>query len=158
MKKILSLILALFFVSSNSMVLAIEDTVEEVKAPVWEEYVPKKYQNPRTFPNRGKNIAELSVGIVLIDLLLTAPIGIPMTCHATTKMKNQGWYEKKIIFENGLKEAENIKDPVAKKAYYDKLLKKCKMTDKKHQKQLKKLEKQRKKEAKKLAKEEKKKK
>ena len=61
--------------------------------------VPEKYQNPRTFPNRGKNIAELSVGIVLTDLLITAPVGIPMIVHATTKMKNQSWYEKKQICE-----------------------------------------------------------
>ena len=82
-------------------------------------------------------------------MLLTAPIGIPMICHATTKIKNQGWYEKKIIFENGLKEAEHISNPAEKQAYYKKLLKKCKMTEEKHQKQLKRLEKQRKKEAKK---------
>ena len=150
MKKIFTLILALFFMNTN-FVLAIENTVsaDEVKAPDWEEYVPHKYQNPRSFPNRGKNIAELSVGIVLTDLLLTAPIGIPMICHATTKIKNQGWYEKKIIFENGLKEAEHISNPAEKQAYYKKLLKKCKMTEEKHQKQLKRLEKQRKKEEKK---------
>lgn len=150
MKKIFTLILALFFMNTN-FVFAIENTVsaDEVKAPDWEEYVPHKYQNPRSFPNRGKNIAELSVGIVLTDLLLTAPIGIPMICHATTKIKNQGWYEKKIIFENGLKEAEHISNPAEKQAYYKKLLKKCKMTEEKHQKQLKRLEKQRKKEAKK---------
>lgn len=149
MRKFFALVLTLLFVNTN-FVLAIENTSSiEVKAPVWEEYVPKKYQNPRSFPNRGKNIAELSVGIVLTDLLLTAPIGIPMICHATTKMKNQGWYEKKIIFENGLKEAEHISNPAEKQVYYKKLLKKCKMTEEKHQKQLKRLEKQRKKEAKK---------
>lgn len=25
--------------------------------PVWEEYVPFKYQNPRPFPKKGKHIA-----------------------------------------------------------------------------------------------------
>ena len=78
-------------------------------------------------------------------MLITAPVGIPMVCHATTKMKNQGWYEKKAIFEKGLQEAETISNPNEKQAYYDKLLKQCKMTDKKHQKQMKKLEKQSKK-------------
>ena len=72
---------------------------------------------------------------MLTDLLITSPIGIPMICHATTKMKNQGWYEKKLIFERGLQEAENISDPAQKQAYYNKLLKKCKMTEKKHKKQ-----------------------
>lgn len=150
MKKIISLLILLNFVGSSSSVLAINEVQQtEVKEPVWEEYVPHKYQNPRNFPSKGKDIAELSVGIVLTDLILTAPIGIPMICHATTKMKNRGWYEKKIIFENGLKEAEKIKDPAEKQAYYDKLLKKCKMTEKKHKKQMKKLEKQKRNEAKK---------
>lgn len=140
-------ITSLLIISILSIAPAIAEniTTSEVKAPVWEEYVPQKYQNPRQFPNRGKNIAELSVGIVLTDLLITAPIGIPMICHSTTKMKNQGWYEKKLVFENGLKEAETISDPVQKQAYYDRLLKKCKMTDKKHQKQMKKIQKEQKK-------------
>lgn len=134
MKKQVSILLAMVILASAPMAMAITDTTSpsDVKAPVWEEYVPKKYQNPRSFPSKGKNIAELSVGIVLTDLLITAPVGIPMVCHATTKMKNQGWYEKKAIFENGLKEAENISDPAEKQAYYDNLLKKCKMTEKKH--------------------------
>ena len=144
MKKLLSLLLTLFFVSSNSYLLAAEKplTLDDVKAPVWEEYVPSKYQNPRSFPDRGKNIAELSVGIGLTDLIITAPIGIPMICHATTKMKNQGWYEKKIIYEEGLKEAENITDPAEKQAFYNNLRKKCNLTDKKHKKQMKRLAKQ----------------
>lgn len=147
MKKQVSILLAMVIFASAPMAMAITDTTSpsDVKVPVWEEYVPKKYQNPRSFPSKGKNIAELSVGIVLTDLLLTAPIGIPMICHASTKMKNQGWYEKKAIFENGLKEAENISDPAEKQAYYDSLLKKCKMTEKKHKKQMKKLEEQAKK-------------
>lgn len=147
MKKQISILLAMLILASAPMAMAITDTTSpsDVKAPVWEEYVPKKYQNPRSFPRKGKNIAELSVGIVLTDLLITAPVGIPMVCHATTKMKNQGWYEKKAIYENGLKEAENISDPAEKQAYYDNLLKKCKMTEKKHKKQMKKLEKQAKK-------------
>lgn len=103
----------------------------------------------KSYPNRGKNIAELSVGIVLTDLLITSPIGIPMVCHATTKMKNQGWYEKKIKFEKGLQDAENISNPAEKQAYYNNLLRECRMTDKKHQKQMKKIEKQNRKNAKK---------
>ena len=150
MKKYLLLLILCAFVSTTPMAIAIEGNVtNDVKAPVWEEYVPTKYQNPKTFPNRGKNIAELSVGIVLTDLLITSPIGIPMVCHATTKMKNQGWYEKKIKCEKGLQDAENISNPAEKQAYYNNLLRECRMTDKKHQKQMKKIEKQNRKNAKK---------
>lgn len=142
-KQIISLLIISTFVFSPIAIADI-NTSNDVKAPVWEEYVPKKYQNPRQFPSKGKNIAELSVGIVLTDLLITAPVGIPMICHSTTKMKNQGWYEKKLVFESGLKEAETITNPKEKQEYYDNLLKKCKMTEKKHQKQLKKMQKKQK--------------
>ena len=124
------------------LAVAIEEKMP--KAPVWEEYVPYKYQNPRSFPKRGKHIAELSVGIFLTDLLITAPIGIPMICHATTKLKNQGWYERKQKFEKGLIEAEKISDPKEKEAYYAKLLKECKLTEEKRQEQLKRIKKKRK--------------
>ena len=142
-KQIISLLIISTFAFSPIAIADIS-TSNDVKAPVWEEYVPKKYQNPRQFPSKGKNIAELSVGIVLTDLLITAPVGIPMICHSTTKMKNQGWYEKKLVFESGLKEAETITNPEEKQEYYDNLLKKCKMTEKKHQKQLKKMQKKQK--------------
>lgn len=114
---------------------------EMPKPPVWEEYVPYKYQNPRPFPKRGKHIAELSTGIFLTDLLITAPIGIPMICHATTKLKNQGWYERKQKFEKGLIEAEKISNPKEREEYYKKLLKECKLTEEKRQEQLKRIEK-----------------
>lgn len=149
MKKQITSLLIISILSIAPTAIAENITTSEVKAPVWEEYVPEKYQNPRQFPSKGKNITELSVGIVLTDLLITSPIGIPMICHATTKMKNQGWYEKKLIFERGLQEAENISDPAQKQAYYNKLLKKCKMTEKKHKKQMKKIAKEQKKHSKK---------
>lgn len=146
MKKFISLLLVMSFVGANSQVLAVTSTTQtEVKAPVWEEYVPEKYQNPRSFPNKGKNISELAVGIVLTDLLITAPIGIPMICHSTTKMKNQGWFVKRQKFEAGLQEAEKITDPAEKQAYYVKLKKQCGLTEERHQKQLKKIAKQKKK-------------
>ncbi len=149
MKKQIASLLIVSILAFSQAAIAENITDNDVKAPVWEEYVPKKYQNPRQFPSRGKNIAELTVGIVLTDLLITAPVGIPMICHSTTKMKNQGWYEKKLIFENGLKEAETISNPEQKQLYYDKLLKQCKMTNKKHEKQMKKIQKEQKKLAKK---------
>ncbi len=149
MKKFLALMLVMSFVVTNSQALAITPTTtEEVKAPVWEEYVPEKYQNPRSFPNKGKNIAELAVGIVLTDLLITAPIGIPMICHSTTKMKNQGWFVKRQKFEAGLEHATTISDPAEKQAYYVKLKKECGLTEEKHQKQLRKMQKKAKKSAK----------
>lgn len=149
MKKQIANLLIISILAFSPAAIAENVTSNDIKAPVWEEYVPEKYQNPRQFPNRGKNIAELTVGIVLTDLLITAPIGIPMVCHSTTKMKNQGWYEKKLIFEQGLKEAETISNPEQKQAYYDNLLKQCRMTNKKHEKQMKKIQKEQKKVAKK---------
>lgn len=146
MKKFIALLLLMTFVGVNSQVLAVSSTADtEVKAPVWEEYVPEKYQNPRSFPNKGKNIAELTVGIVLTDLLITAPIGIPMICHSTTKMKNQSWFLKRQKFEAGLEQASTISDPAEKQAYYTKLKKECGLTEERHQKQLKKIAKQKKK-------------
>lgn len=125
-------------VVDNSVVK--EECTEEVVAPKWEEYVPYKYQNPRNF-GRGKSIAELSTGIFLTDLLITAPIGVPMIVHSTTKLKNKSYYDKKIKFEQGLAEAEKITNPEEKKLYYNRLLKDCKMTEEMRAKQLKKIEK-----------------
>ena len=140
MKKFFALLLTMSIVGINSHVFAVTTSNNDVKAPVWEEYVPEKYQNPRSFPNRGKNIAELAVGIVLTELLVTAPIGVPMICHSTTKMKNQSWFVKKQKFEKGLIEAEKITNPNEKRAYYAKLKKECGLTEERHQKQLKKMQ------------------
>ena len=146
-KKVISssILFSLFF---SSMALAFEEQENNadinteinneisVQAPKWEEYVPKKYREPRDDFSRGSAITELSIGIVLTDLLLTAPIGIPMICHSTTKLKNLGYADKKIIFEEGLKEAEKITDPEEKQAYYNRLLKKCKFNEQKRKRQL----------------------
>ena len=68
-------------------------------------------------------------GIVLTDLLITAPIGIPMICHSTTKLKNIGWKERKTKYFDGLEEAKNI-PAEEQEEYYTNLLKKCKMKKK----------------------------
>ncbi len=155
-KKFCVVILVCFV--TNFLAFAVENktTKETVSPPVWSDYVPEKYENPRHF-TRGKSIAELSVGIFLTDLIITCPIGIPMIVHSTTKLKNQGYYEKKVKFENGLQEAEKIKDPEEKQRYYDKLIKDCKLSterrDKKLAKQQKKAEKKKNKEKKKIEKE-----
>ena len=155
MKKCVLLLLALLLVFSNCPVLAmsveeseaagLRDTrvqpAEPADAPKWVEYIPEKYQNPRTDFSRGSAIAELSVGILLTDLLLTAPIGIPMVCHSSTKLKNIGWADKKNKFFAGLEEANTITDADERAIYYRNLRKQCKMTDKKHKKQLKKMKK-----------------
>ena len=102
---------------------------EPANAPLWTDYVPAKYENPRTDFKRGSAIAELVGGIILTDLLFTAPIGIPMICHSTTKLKNIGYTDKKTKYFDGLEEAKNI--PTAEQdEYYSKLLKKCKMKKK----------------------------
>lgn len=139
MKKII-LIYIITIIISAPAVISIEAN-QPPKVPKWEEYVPQKYQNPRTDFSKGNAIAELSVGILLTDLLITAPIGVPMICHSSTKLKNIGYAEKKEKFYSGLEEAEKITDPKEKQIYYEKLLKNCKFTEKKRQKQLKKLDK-----------------
>lgn len=149
MRKYLSLFLTLLIVSASvpTFAMSVEESeaaglrdmraqAENTDAPKWNEYVPAKYQNPRTDFSKGKSIAELSAGIVLTDLLITAPIGIPMICHSTTKLKNVGWAQRKAKFFEGLEEAEKITDDNERQLYYDKLLQNCKMTEKKHQAQL----------------------
>ena len=129
MKKILAFFILLIFICPISEINAITSK-QNIQPPKWEDYVPTKYQDPKPFPNKGKNITELSVGIFLTDLILTSPIGIPMIYHATTKLKNDGWYKRKQKFEQGLIEAEKISDPAEKQQYYDKLLRECKLIKK----------------------------
>ncbi len=157
MRNLMILILLVSLLSGN--VLAAEEETsgtpagskplpQEVTAPKWEEYVPYKYQNPRDF-SRGKSIGELSTGIFLTELIITAPVGIPMIVHSTTKLKNKSYYDKKIKFEQGLAEADKITDPAEKELYYKQLLKECNMSEERRAKQLKKMEKRNRKLAKK---------
>ena len=148
MKKLVVSFLLMTFMGTQT-VFAI-DTVDtnDVQAPKWEDYVPEKYQNPRNF-SRGKSIGELATGIVLTDLIITSPIGIPMIVHSTTKLKNKGYYDKKLKFEQGLEEAAQISDPQERQLAYNKLLKDCKLTEEMHAKQMKKQAKKEKREAKK---------
>ena len=148
MKKLVVSFLLMTFMGTQT-VFAI-DTVDtnDVQAPKWEDYVPEKYQNPRNF-SRGKSIGELATGIVLTDLIITSPIGIPMIVHSTKKKKNKGYYDKKLKFEQGLEEAAQISDPQERQLAYNKLLKDCKLTEEMHAKQMKKQAKKEKREAKK---------
>lgn len=144
MRKLFPVLLAilLFSVNAPAFAMSVEESeaeglrdmrvqpMEPADAPKWVEYVPTKYHNPRTDFKKGTAIAELASGIVLTDLLLTAPIGIPMICHSTTKLKNIGWADKKNKYFEGLEEAKNINNSNERQDHYDKLLKKCKMTEK----------------------------
>lgn len=145
MKKFIAVLLAFNLMAWNIPALALnyEESAhlrdmrvqpeDPENAPKWVDYVPDKYENPRTDFNRGKARGELIVGIVLTDLLITSPIGIPMICHGTTKLKNISYAEKKEKYFQGLEEAKEI--PVAEQEeYYNKLLKKCKMKKQKEDK------------------------
>lgn len=124
MKRLLVLSVIVALLMPSSIVFANTTMSDDVVAPKWEDYVPTKYQEPRMF-SRGKSIGELATGIVLTDLIITCPIGIPMVVHSTTKLKNIGYYNKKIKFDDGLMAAEQIKNPVEKQRYYDNLIKDC---------------------------------
>ena len=97
--------------------------------PKWEDYVPKKYINPRTDFTKKGAVAELTGGIILTCGVFSAPIGIPMIVHSSTKMKHINYAEKKATFEKGIQHAETIKDPTLRRIYYKKLLKKCKLSE-----------------------------
>lgn len=137
MKKFLVSMLILSFAIMQPAVFAVED-IQQAVPPKWEDWVPEKYQNPRTDFSRGSSIAELSVGIFLTDLLITAPIGIPMICHGTTKIKNVSYSEKKEKFEKGLAFAQTIESQEERQQYYDKLPLKSGLNPSKHNKILKK--------------------
>ena len=136
MKKSFVLVLIASFMlwSVPAFALSEEDSVhlrdmrvqssEPKNAPRWTDYVPAKYENPRTDFTRKSATKELIWGGVLTDLVITAPIGIPMLCHGTTKLRNANYAMKKEKFFNGLEEA--LKLPEAERAaFYKELPKKC---------------------------------
>ena len=102
---------------------------EPANAPSWVDYVPAKYENPRTDFNKKPAVTELIFGIVLTDLIITSPIGIPMICHSTTKLKNISYSNKKEKFFEGIEEAKKL-SPEEQEVHYKKLLKKCKFKKK----------------------------
>ena len=142
MKKVLAIVLAINFMILCLPVFALHDNqneqprdtriqpAEPQNAPLWTDYVPSKYENPRTDFTKRSAVKEIIWGAVLTDLIVTSPIGIPMLCHGTTKLKNVSYAQKKEKFFDGLEEAKNI--PVAQQAeFYKNLLKECKL-NKKH--------------------------
>lgn len=141
MKKLLTLFLIFNFLVLNFPAFALSEEesehlrdmrvqpLEPSNAPMWTDYVPKKYENPRVDFGKGAAITELTIGIILTDLILTAPIGIPMICHSTTKLKNISYANKKEKYFDGLKKAQNISAD-EQEEYYRNLLKECKLKKK----------------------------
>lgn len=142
MKKFLSLLLILGLFSVNLEVFAIEKISEETKvvsekateqttlkvhddAPVWAEYVAPKYRNPRSDFSKKGAISELAVGVLLTELIITAPIGIPMVVHGTTKVKMVSYNNRKKIFDEEIAKARLIQDDKERAAAYKKILKRC---------------------------------
>ncbi len=140
MKKLLALLLSIGMFSINSGALAIDAINEEQlvpqqeetpqivvhnDAPVWAEYVAPKYRNPRGDFKKGSAITELVFGIVLTDLIITAPIGIPLLAHGTTRVKMVSYNNRKNIFDEEIAKAKLIQDDKERAAAYQKILKQC---------------------------------
>ncbi|MBO6087857.1 hypothetical protein J6P92_05885 [bacterium] len=170
MKKFITLILLISMFVVNSSVYAIDDldfensapipSERKIKeqqeelvvhddAPIWAEYVAPKYRNPRSDFKKGSSIAELVVGVILTDLILTAPIGIPMTIHGTTKVKMVSYNNRKNIFDEEIAKAKLIQDDTERAAAYQKILKQCHLKESTRQHYAKKEAKAKKKAAKK---------
>ena len=54
-----------------------------------------------------------------------------MICHATTKLKNASYADKKEMFFKGLEEAKTLSAEQQEK-YYEELIKKCNLKKQKH--------------------------
>ena len=150
MKKFLACLLIAGIFSLNSCALALKTQEEEISipeesaqtepltvhddAPVWAEYVAPKYRNPRSDFKKGSSIAELSIGILLTELIITSPIGIPLTIHGTTKVKMVSYNNRKKIFDEEIPKAQLIEDDNERAAEYKRILKRChlKESTKKH--------------------------
>ncbi len=134
MKKLISLFLLTSFLSIN--ISFAEDTLSSETsvntpptihddAPVWADYVAPKYRNPRNDFSKAASITELSIGGVLTALVLTAPIGIPMVIHGTTKVKMVSYNNRKQIFDEKIAEAQLIENDAERQAAYKAALKRC---------------------------------
>ncbi len=145
MKKLFLFILTICILNTNYAALALNSTQESIAtdskqissdkskqteisydaAPKWEEYVAPKYRNPRTDFSRAGSITELSIGGVLTALIITAPVGIPMVIHGTTRVKMVSYANRKKIFDEKIAEANLIEDPQERAKAYEKILKRC---------------------------------
>ena len=141
MKKLLILLLVFGILNANFTVIASENlqknpAIERQQtgiiyddAPKWEEYVAPKYRNPRTDFSRAASITELAIGGLLTSLILTAPIGIPMVIHGTTKVKMVSYANRKRIFDEEIAKAKLIEDQEERAEAYKKILKRCNLKE-----------------------------
>lgn len=141
MKKLLILLLVFGILNTNFTVIASENlhknpAIERQQtgiiyddAPKWEEYVAPKYRNPRTDFSRAASITELAIGGLLTSLILTAPIGIPMVIHGTTKVKMVSYANRKRIFDEEIAKAKLIEDQEERAEAYKKILKRCNLKE-----------------------------
>lgn len=141
MKKLLILLLVFGILNANFTVIASENlqknpAIERQQtgiiyddAPKWEEYVAPKYRNPRTDFSRAASITELAIGGLLTSLILTAPIGIPMVIHGTTKVKMVSYANRKRIFDEEIAKAKSIENPEERAEAYKKILKRCNLKE-----------------------------
>ncbi len=139
MKELITFFILAVFLSVNMSVAAEDTLLNEIQentsavvhndAPVWADYVAPKYRNPRQDFSRGGAITEVAVGGVLTGLILTAPIGVPMIIHGSTKIKMVSYSNRKQIFDKKIAEAQLIEDDAERQAAYDAILKKCNLKE-----------------------------
>ena len=130
MKKLVALFSLLSIVAVQPLAMGVETqyvSEDEVVAPKWEDYVPKKYQNPRSDFTRKSGTTEMIWGAVLTDTIILCPVGIPMICHGSTKRKHVAYREKKEQFMDGLEQAKTIENPQERQEFYNNLIKDCKL-------------------------------
>ena len=128
MKKNLILLLAISIFSLNNVVFATEALTSDVvhdDAPKWEEYVAPKYRNPHATCEKDPAVKQLVWGVVLTELIITCPIGIPMTISGTKKVKMLSYENRKKIFDEEISKAQLIQDDAQRKAEYKRILSKC---------------------------------
>ena len=144
MKKLVVLFLCFILTGINLSVFA--DTENEVQigtvkhddAPVWDEYVAPKYRNPRSDFSRKASISELATGVLLTELIITAPIGIPMVVHGTTRVKMVSYNNRKNIFDREIEKAQYIVDDNERAKAYKNILQQCHLKESTRQHYLKK--------------------
>ena len=121
MKKTIAALLLLGFISAIPSAYAemYDSRTQEgypANAPRWADYVPPKYQNPRTDYSKGGAVTEIIVGCLAI------PFTIPLITHGSKKLKNISYAEKKRIFFNGLEQSKTM-TPAQQQQFYPQLLK-----------------------------------
>ncbi len=142
MKKLKIALLTIVYLVTINVVIAQSNHTKEIEAPKWEDYVSEKYHHPRSDFKRKSTYWEMASGFILTDLIITAPIGIPLIAHSFSKLKNISYSDRKKKFEQGLIFANSIDDPQLKQEFYKTLLKDCKLSERKKQKLAKKQQKQ----------------